>query len=165
MENTVFLRPMTAEMYHAYYREYENDPDLYLDKSQCKPFVYSAEWVDNYIRRQVSRNRICFAIMLGDEMAGEVILKNVEPGKSATLGICMKNDAYKNRGLGTQAERLVIDFVFHELNIPVLYADTLLTNERSQHVLEKAGFRFQRTEGEFRYYCIAKAEYLKADAE
>ena len=70
----------------------------------------------------------------------------------------LKNDSYKNRGIGTKAEQLAIDYVFHELDIPVLYADTILTNERSQHVLEKAGFRCLRTEGEFRYYCIARED-------
>ncbi len=153
-EGTVSLRPMTAEMYHAYYKEYQNDPDLYIDKSKCMPFVYSPEWVDQYIRRQRDRNRKCFAIMFGNEMAGEVIIKDIEPGKCATLGICMKNDQFKNRGLGTQAERLAIEYVFHELEIPVLYADTILTNIRSRHVLEKVGFRFLREEGDFRYYCI-----------
>ena len=73
----VSLRPMTAEMYHVYYMEYRNDPDLYMDKSEYAPFVYSPEWVERYIQRQISKNRKCFAIMVGDEMAGEIILKNI----------------------------------------------------------------------------------------
>ena len=114
--------------------------------------------VDQYIQRQRDQNRKCFAVMVGTEMAGEVILKNIEPGKCATLGICMKNDQYKNRGFGTQAERLAIDYVFRELDIPVLYADSLLTNTRSQHVLEKVGFRLLRVEGDFKYYRIEREE-------
>ena len=156
MADEVSLRPMTAEMYHAYYREYENDPALFLDKSQCVPFVYSPEWVERYIRRQNERERICLAVMVGDELAGEIILKNVEPGKCATLGICLKNDRYKGRGIGTQAERLAIEYAFHELDVPVLYADTILPNERSRHVLEKVGFRPLREEGDFKYYCIVR---------
>lgn len=156
MSGEVTLRPMTAEMYHAYYREYQNDPDLYLDNSQYAPFVYSPEWVDRYIQRQIDRNRICFAIMAGGEMVGEVVLKDIEERKHATLSISMKNAAYKDRGFGTQAERLAIDYVFRELDIPVLYADTIRTNTRSQHVLEKVGFRHDRTEGDFKYYRIER---------
>lgn len=74
MKETVFLKQMTAEMYHAYYREYQNAPDLFLDKSQCKPFVYTPEWVDAYIRRQADKGRKCFAVKAGDEMAGELII-------------------------------------------------------------------------------------------
>lgn len=154
----VSLRPMTAEMYHVYYREYRNDPDLYMDKSEYAPFVYSPEWVERYIQRQISKNRKCFAIMVGDEMAGEIILKNIEPGRCATLGICMKNDRYKNRGIGTRAEELVIDYVFQEMDIPVLWADTLVTNTRSRHVLEKLGFQLLRGEGDFLYYRITRGE-------
>ena len=156
MNETVTLRPMTAEMYHAYYKEYQNDPDLYLDKSKFTPYLYVPEVVDRYIQRQIDLLRICFAIMVGDEMAGEIILKNIEPRKCATLSISMKNAAYTDRGIGTQAERLAIDYVFRELDIPILYADTILTNARSQHVLEKAGFRYLRTEGDFKYYCIER---------
>ena len=157
-ERTVSLRPFTHEMYHAYYKEYENDPDLFLDRSQCKPFVYSPEWVEAYMQRQRERERVCLAIMVGEEMAGEVILKNIEPRKSATLGICMKNKAWKDKGYGTQAERLAVQYVFETLDIPVLYADTILPNTRSQHVLEKVGFRYLRTEGDFKYYCIERPD-------
>ena len=157
MINTVSLRPMTAEMYHAYYKEYQNDPDLYFYKSECMPFVYSPEWVNSYIQRQISRNRKCFAIMLGDEMVGEIIIKNIVPGKSAALGICMKNAHYKDRGIGTQAELLAINYVFYELDIPLLFADSILTNTRSQHVLEKVGFRLLREEGDFKYYSIERS--------
>ena len=62
----------------------------------------------------------------------------------------------QNKGYGTQAERLAVQYVFETLNIPVLYADTILPNVRSQHVLEKVGFRYLRTEGDFKYYCIER---------
>ena len=156
MKEEVKLIPMTPELYHAYCQTYENDPDLYLDKTKCEPYVYSRELADRFIRHQNQPDRLWFAIRYGDETVGEVILKRIEPRKSATLGICMKNPRCKDRGFGTAAERLAIDYVFRELDIPVLYADTILTNTRSQHVLEKVGFRFLREEGDFRYYCIQR---------
>lgn len=156
VHEVITLQPMTAEMYHAYYKEYQNDPDLYTDKSKFTPYRYVPEGIDRYIQRQRDLHRLCFAIMLGEDIAGEIILKNIEPRKCATLSISMKNAAYKDRGIGTQAERLAVEYVFRELDIPILYADTLLTNTRSQHVLEKVGFRYLRTEGEFKYYCIER---------
>ena len=68
----------------------------------------------------------------------------------------MKNEKYKDRGFGTQAELLAIDYVFHEMGIPVLYADSVLTNTRSQHVLEKVGFRLIGQDEERRYYRITR---------
>mgnify|MGYP002625353855 CR=1 FL=1 len=160
MNETVTLVPMTADLYHAYAKDYQNDPDLYTDKSKYTPYVYDKETADRYIQRQIDRKRIFFAIMAGGEPVGELILKNIEPHVSATLGITMKNAAYKDRGFGTQAERLAIDYVFHTLDIPVLYADAILSNTRSQHVLEKVGFRLIKTEGDFKYYRIERNKLL-----
>ena len=156
MEREICLRPMTPEMYHEYYKEYQNDPDLYIDKNAYTDYVYDKEKVDRYIQRQIDLKRKVFAIMYGDEMVGELIIKNVEEHKSATLGISMKNENYKDRGFGTKAEQLAIAYVFNELDIPVLYADSILSNRRSQHVLEKVGFRFIKEEGNFKYYSIER---------
>lgn len=156
MEPDVSLLPMTPEMYHAYLRDYHNDPDLYIDKSRYTDYVYDPARADQYIRRQIERGRKCFAIMHGGEMVGELIIKDIEPHKRATLSICMRNASCKDRGFGTQAERLAVGYVFHELDIPVLYADCILSNERSQHVLEKVGFQLIRVEGDFKYYRIER---------
>ena len=156
MRESVYLLPMTAQRYHAYFREYQNDPDLYIDPADFVPYVYDPEKVDRYIRRQADLKRKCFAIMCGAEMAGELVLKDIEPGRRATLSICMKSAEYKGRGLGTQAERLAVDYVFNELDIPALYADSLLTNARSRHVLEKVGFAETGRDDAFVYYCMRK---------
>ena len=42
----------------------------------------------------------------------------------------------------------------YELDIPTLFADTVRTNVRSQHVLEKAGFTLIREDPDFLYYRI-----------
>ena len=156
MKDEIRLIPMTPEMYHEYFKEYQNDPDLYLDPGAYTVYSYEEEAVNRYIKRQSDLHRIPLAIMCGSEIVGELILKNIEDRKCATLGLAMKNKAYKDRGFGTKAEKLAIQYVFNELDIPVLYADSILTNTRSQHVLEKVGFRLIKTEGDFKYYCIER---------
>lgn len=156
MKEEVYLLPMTAQMYHEYAKEYQNDPDLYIDKRAYTAYVYNEEQANRYIQRQIDLNRKFFAIMHGNEIVGELIIKNIEERKCATMGIAMKNTKYKDRGFGTKAEQLAIQYVFHELDIPILYADTILSNTRSQHVLEKVGFRFLREEGDFKYYSIER---------
>ena len=136
-ENMVRLTAMTPEMYHRYFREYENDPDLYLDKDKYTAYTYSKEKVDQYIQRQVDLKRIPLAIMTGNEIVGEIIIKNIEEHKCATMGLSLKNARYKDRGIGTQAEKLAIQYVFRNLDIPTLYADSIQTNTRSQHVWKK----------------------------
>lgn len=143
-------------MYHEYFKEYQNDADLYIDKSAYAPYTYDAEKVNRYIRRQADLNRKVFAIMHNDEMVGELVLKNIMEHQCATMGLSMKNAQYKDKGYGTRAEQLAIEYVFYELDIPVLYADAIISNSRSQHVLEKVGFRFIKEEGNFRYYRIKR---------
>ena len=154
MKTDVYLLPMTAEMYHEYFKEYQNDMDLYLDKSTYTPYVYAEESVNRYIQRQTDLKRKNFAIMFDGEMVGEIVIKNIVEHECATMSIAMKNARYKDRGFGTKAEQLAIQYVFNELDIPILYADAVLTNTRSQHVLEKVGFRFVKEEGDFRHYRI-----------
>lgn len=156
MGEEILLKPMTPEMYHEFFREYQNDMDLYLDKNEFFEYVYDKSKVDAYIQRQVDLKRQPFAIMYGDEMVGELKIYDIDVGKSASLGITMKNSKYKNRGFGTRAEQLAIEYVFHQLDIPVLYADSVLTNTRSQHVLEKVGFQFVYADEERKHYQITR---------
>lgn len=156
MDREISLQPMTPEMYHAYFKEYQHDLDLFMDPNSYTVYHYHEEQVDRYIQRQIDLKRKAFAIMYGDEMVGELIIKNIEDHRCATMGIAMKNTRYKDRGFGTKAEQLAISYVFHELDIPILYADTLHSNTRSQHVLEKVGFRFLRQDEYFRYYCVER---------
>ena len=141
MSLEVSLRPMTPEMYHEFFRGYQNDMDLYLDKNEFFEYVYDKSKVDAYIQRQIDLNRLPFAIMLGNDIIGELKIYDIVKGESATLGITMKNKNYKDRGFGTRAEQLAIEYVFYQLDIPVIYADSVITNTRSQHVLEKVGFQ------------------------
>ena len=155
-KNTVRLVPMTEEMYLAFFRDYENDPDLLLPGQSYVPYQYSQERVERYIRRQRERNRISLAVLCGDDIAGEIILKDIEPRRCATMSITLKNAKFKDHGIGTRAETLAVQYVFDTLDIPTVYADTVRSNERSQHVLEKVGFSFIREDKEFRYYRIDK---------
>ena len=152
--SNIRLLPMTAEMYHCFFMEYENDPDLYLEGQEYVPYTFSEEKVQRYLQRQIDLKRIPLAIMSDEEIVGEIIIKNIEPHKCATLGITLKNAKYKDRGIGTQAEKLAVRYVFDELDIPTIFADTIKTNTRSQHVLEKIGFTFIREDEEFKYYRI-----------
>ena len=153
-QTKIRLIPMTDDMYRCYFKEYENDPDLFLQGQPYFSYTYSEEKVDKYVQRQRDLKRITLAIMYDDEIAGEIIIKNIEEHKCATMGITLKNPKYKDRGIGTEAEKQAIRYVFYELDIPTLYADTVRTNTRSQHVLEKVGFVFIREDKDFKYYRI-----------
>ena len=153
-DSSVKLTLMTDEMYRLFFREYENDPDLYMPGQEYVHYEYSEEKVERYVRRQRDLKRVTLAVMYDDEIAGEIIIKDIEDHTCAVMSITLKNEKYKGRGIGTAAERLAVRFVFYELDIPTLFADTIQTNLRSQHVLEKVGFFFIREDKDFKYYRI-----------
>ena len=153
MEEGVVFKKFTLPMCHAFWKNYVADPDM-MDRD----YVYDPEWVERYYRSKVcSDSYRVFAICVDEQVVGEVMLKRIDPEKGcATLSIHFANDAYKNRGYGTAAERYMIDYGFHQLGLHTIYADCLHRNKRSQHVLEKVGFRFVREDDTFRYYEIKR---------
>ena len=94
--------------------------------------------------------------MYGDKMVGELKIYDIVDNKSAKLGITMQKSEYKDKGYGTEAEKLAVNYVFEQLDIPILYADSILPNTRSQHVLEKVGFELIKSDEQRKYYRIVK---------
>ena len=80
-------------------------------------------------------------------------LESIQKGLAAVRAY----DLRLSHGIGTRAERLAVQYVFDILDIPTVYADTVRSNTRSQHVLEKVGFSLIREDKEFRYYRIDKS--------
>ena len=100
-------------------------------------------------------DRVIFAVMLDDTPIGELQLKAIDRDKKeCTLGIHLQNDRVKGMGYGTEAERLAIKYAFEKLGMVAVNADTVATNTRSQHVLEKVGFVFCKEENGFKFYKI-----------
>ena len=101
---SIRLQNMTKDLARTYFRSFVLDPDLFLDKSQYSPYVYSEEKADAVVDRYQQLGRVYLAVMLDQVPIGEVILKNIDPKrKHCTLGISMQSDTYKNKGYGTQA--------------------------------------------------------------
>ena len=51
---------------------------------------------------------------------------------------------------------MAVKIAFDELGMAAVNADTVMKNTRSQHVLEKAGFRFVGEDEAFKYYRIER---------
>lgn len=151
----ITLEPMTRELFHTLYRGFENDPDIYMDMQYYTQYAYNQEKVDERFDSLQTPERVVFAVMLDGAPIGEVQLKRINRERNdCTLSIHLQNDAVKNRGFGTQAEKQAVRYAFDVLKLDAVNADAVLKNTRSQHVLEKAGFMFTRADEMFRYYRI-----------
>lgn len=151
------LKKMTRELCHELYKDWSNDASIYMDMSQFKPYCYDEDAVNRYFDSKNEPSRILFAIMLSEKPIGELHLKKIDREKGeCTLSIHMQNDAVKGKGYGTQAELKAIQYAFEELGMAAVNADTILKNARSQHVLEKVGFKLTREDENFKYYRITR---------
>ena len=159
MENPkVILRPMTRQMCHSFYKGFENDPAI----GHYYEYIYDAENVERYFDNNTVSDRRLFAILAGDQIVGECKLKSIDFEKlECSMGIHLQNDAVKGKGYGTQAERLILQYAFEELGMHAVNADAALKNTRSQHVLEKVGFRYTHEDDTFKYYRCENSKHLR----
>ena len=135
----ITLRPFTREEYHAFYRSYEPDPVM-----DPNPYRYSAEHVDRCFDFDNSRKDWypVFGIFNEDDVpVGTLALKRIDTlYKRCELGLMMANDQHKNRGYGTEAIRQAIAMARQQYGLETMLADTMGSNLRMQHILEKLGF-------------------------
>ena len=152
MEN-IYLCIMTRKLCHEFFKDFENDPDIFTDMDLFSEYKYDISVVDRYFDSKQNENRVILAVMKEDKPIGEIQLKNIDHNsKECTLSIHMQNDAVKGQGYGTYAEKLALEYAFGQLGIAAVNADTIIKNTRSQHVLEKVGFRYIKEENGFKYY-------------
>lgn len=144
---------MTRELCHQLYKKWENDPDIYMDMNLFKPYKYDENAVNRYFEAKQEPSRVLLAIMKSGVPIGELQLKQIDQeSKECTLSIHMQNDTVKGHGYGTYAEQLALRYAFDVLGLTAVNADTIVKNKRSQHVLEKVGFRYIKEENGFKYY-------------
>lgn len=150
MENLILLKPFTYNRCHEFYQGYQADPQMWGDGT----FTYNKEAIDRYYQHKVlDENRRFFAICLEDKVIGEIQLKRIclEKGEG-TLSVHLQRDEFKNKGYGTQAEKMVIAYGFNRLKLQAIYADCVKNNLRSQHVLQKIGFMYTHEDENLKYY-------------
>ena len=160
------LVPMTRELFHELQMGFEFDPDLFMDMElyeKCRNTKYDAEKVNaHYDSRASAADRMTFAVIHEVYVIGEVVLKHIDiKAAQCELGIHLIYDSVKNKGYGTKAERLAIEYAFDTLGMKRILADSIIKNTRSQHILEKLGFKQTREENGFRYYELERADYFK----
>ena len=149
LNNGLKLIPMTSELYHKEKMNYIADPMM------CdSPYVYNKTNAQKeYDKRVNDKNRRWFAIVKGTTVIGDVYFKNIDlENKTATLSIALTQDCYKGKGYGTAVIKKMIDYGINDLHLTIIYADAVLRNTRSQHVLKKVGFKYINEDECLKYY-------------
>jgi RimJ/RimL family protein N-acetyltransferase len=146
------LESMTTKLAHKLFVDFKNDEMLFEDKKDIKEFIYDETKVNNYIQNKEKDGYILLAILYKEDVIGEIRFKGIEDSCSE-IGIVLKNDRYKNKGMGTIAISKALDYAKDILKLNKVIASILKTNKRSQYIFEKIGFIFYDGDDHFdKYY-------------
>ena len=90
MERKLSLVPRTRELFHAFYRDFVQDPALFADMSLYADYHYDRAWVDaRYDRHAADGHRCCLILLLGDTVISKTTFElsgsNTEQNDSVGL--------------------------------------------------------------------------------
>lgn len=102
------------------------------------------EW---YSTRATQRDRLDLAIVdrANDTVVGEVVLNDRDAANQSCNFRTLVGPTGRNRGLGTEAARLVVDHGIRILGLHRIELEVYDFNPRARHVYERVGFRYEGT--------------------
>ena len=76
-----------------------------------------------------------------DTLVGEVVVNEYQSSDHSMNFRILIGEAGRNRGLGTEATRLLMDYLFRQTSLARLTLSVFDFNPRARHVYEKLGFQ------------------------
>ncbi|MGV3016388.1 GNAT family N-acetyltransferase [Rothia sp. 88186D007BW] len=162
----VELRPFTDEAIDAMISILQ-EPEVLLKTgtahsrvTQGRPFdeTKTRQW---YSRRNEKKKRLDLAIYALDQKkyVGEVAFNEFDPDNGSVNYRIAIGEAGQNKGYGTEATQLMVDYAFEKLGLHRIGLEVLNFNERAKHVYTSCGFV---SEGRRREAFLIDGEYHDA---
>ena len=122
----------------------ENDTSIWKISGTVAP--YSKHVLRKYLENahrdiyDVKQLRLVICLNEGPKV-GLIDLYNFDPkNRRAGIGIVVSNGDQRNKGIGSEALKLLMDYAFSTLDVRQLYANVGIGNEASIHLFKKLGF-------------------------
>ena len=143
----IVLRPLTGSDADAMYAALDEPMSKRLTGTHAN---YTFEDVQGHCTRiETADDRWDYGITIAGELIGEVVLNNLDwPNKSASLRIAMWTPSQRNKGYGTEAAALLVDYGFDTLHLNRIELEVYASNPQARHIYEKLGFRLEGTRRE-----------------
>ncbi len=137
----VYLAPMMMENLEKY-TEWMNDFETtdYIGRSAN---ITSLEGERKWLERNVeNEGMFCIVEKESDKLIGNIGLKDINHlHRTATLGIFIGDKECRNKGYGTEAIKILLEYGFKYLNLNNIKLDVFEFNERAIRCYEKCGFK------------------------
>lgn len=122
-----------------------NNPELqqFLSRPRIASRDEEVEWIRNTWERRQKGEAFVFGIFLHEQnqYIGNIELRIVNRiAQRGELGISIFNPHYWNKGIGTEAVTLILNFGFSSLNLRTIELEVFDFNKRAQACYKKVGF-------------------------
>ncbi|MRH99876.1 GNAT family N-acetyltransferase [Kriegella sp. EG-1] len=139
----IYLRALEPSDLEFLY-ELENDPEIWEVSGTITP--YSKHVLKLYLENahrdiyDVKQLRLCICNNLG-KVLGLIDLFDFDPkNRRAGMGIIIKQTVNRNKGIGSEAIKLMIEYAFEVLNLHQIFVNVASDNKPSIKLFEKMGF-------------------------
>ncbi|MEP7147127.1 MAG: GNAT family protein [bacterium] len=160
--NNIYISPLSKSDISDKYINWLNDKEVCKDNSHAT-FPNTKEKTLSYIESlQGSKDEIAFAIKWkkNNKHIGNIAIKKIDRiNRSAELAIIIGDKNYWNKGIGSDAYRLLIDYGFNTLNLNRISSGQTVSNTGMIRVCEKMGMK---KEGTLREVLFKDGEYINA---
>ena len=136
----VILRPVTADDAEAFFNSLDDEETIRFTGTHASfTFEKIEAWTAS---RMDAPDRLDLSIIdrASDEWVGELAIQAWDPHNHSCGFRIAIGPAGRNRGLGSEATRLIVDYVFENLPINRIALEVFAFNPRAIHVYERAGF-------------------------
>lgn len=151
----VFLKKLGKEYEDDYWRAF-TESDIESTIFTGTQQVFSKIDVENYLQNiSLDSSRVDFIIFskITKKIVGEVVINDIySNNRSSSLRICMFKKEDFNKGYGTEALVLALQYGFGMLNLHRIELEALIFNERAMQVYEKVGFKKEGIKREGLYF-------------
>jgi len=153
IDKRVYLRPFSKNDL-SYVQKWSNDPEIRKLTGEFAPMSH-AEAEKFYRELRAYKDRIWFVIVLkkGNRVIGEAgLLRMFRPWRCTDMTVIIGEKDAWGKGYGTEAGRLLLDYVFTRLRFHRVSIGVVGFNERALRFWKGLGFK---KEGVHRdeYYC------------
>lgn len=142
--NVVYLKKLDPEYAEEYWKDLSNcsiESMIFTGSQQ----IFSKSDIDTYLDSISSdKSRIDFLIFSkeSNKAVGEVVINDIyRNSRSGSMRVSINRKEDFNKGYGSEAIILTLNYVFGMLNLHRVELEAFLFNERAIHVYEQIGFK------------------------
>lgn len=146
----VVLRPFVMEADAAALREMLQDPELLKLTGSCHGPSEMPDWDDaaearfwgwySALNDQTDRLDLAVVDRASGQCVGEAVLNDWNDGNRSCNFRTGLGPRGRNRGLGTEATRMIVGYGFEQLGLHRIELEVYAFNPRARHVYESVGF-------------------------